>query len=132
MPGMKVFANIVLVTIYAISSFGIGIKQFYCCGKLKSTSISYVQKETGGKCGMGKCKRNCCKHKYHFFKLDDKHVASNVLNVPEKQSCEINIHFPVEQFSWIGHQPSVTSYNSHAPPLHNGLPVYILNCVYRI
>ena len=130
---MKKLANILLVTMYAISCIGIGIKQFYCCGKLKSTSISYVQQQcVNEKCGIGKCKSGCCKDDYRFFKLSEDHIASSYLFAPEKQISEWNNIYPAEQVLAARFQQIPVAHKSHAPPLRHGIPAFVLNCVYRI
>lgn len=130
---MKKLANILLVSMYAISCIGIGIKQFYCCGKLKSTSISYVQQQcVNEKCGIGKCKTGCCKDDYRFFKLSEDHIASSYLLAPEKQESEWHAIYPAEQVLITRFKPVPVSNKSHAPPPRYGVPAFVFNCVYRI
>ena len=128
---MKKIALILLISIYALSSFGIGIQQFYCCGKLKSTSISFVQ-DTKEKCSKENGMSGCCKTKYQSFKVKDTHIAAHAISNPVKYfSAAIIFNSSFENTALAQQQPVVIN-PSHAPPLHNGLPIYILHCVYRI
>lgn len=129
---MKTIANILLVSIYAISSFGVGIKQFYCCGKLRSTNISYIQQVPKEKCAMGKCKSGCCKNKFSFYKLNSNHVAADYLTVPSKEAGVLANFFPFFVSNNLVFDQNKFAYNNHAPPPRHGVPVYILNCAYRI
>ena len=128
---MKKIALILLTIIYALSSFGIGIKQFYCCGKLKFTSISFVQ-DAKERCSKGNERSGCCKTKYQSLKVKDTHITADAINNPVKYfSAAIIFNSSFENAALAQQQP-VVSNPSHAPPLHNGLPIYILHCVYRI
>jgi hypothetical protein len=132
-PASEKTGQYITIAIYAISGFGVGIKQFYCCGKLKSTSISYVQERgTYEKCGMGKCKPGCCKNKYHFFKLSENHIAADYLLAPGKQVSELHDFYPAYQVTETAFEQVTVTNNSHAPPPRYGIPAYIFNCVYRI
>ena len=85
---MKKIALLLLINIYALSAFGIGIKQFYCCGKLQSTSISFVQNPTE-KCDNGGEKSGCCKTKFQSLKVKDSHIAADAINNPVKHFSEV-------------------------------------------
>lgn len=128
---MKKIALILLISIYALSSFGIGIQQFYCCGKLKSTSISFVQ-DAKEKCSKENGMSGCCKTKYQSFKVKDTHIAADAISNPVKYfSAAIIFNSSFENTALAQQQP-VVSNPSLAPPLHHGLPIYIFHCVYRI
>ena len=128
---MKKIAVILLLSIYSLATLGIGIKQFYCCGKLKSTSISFVL-DAKEKCGMGNEKSGCCKTKFHTLKVKDTHIAGDAVNNLVKHFSEIVICNPAfESIGLVQLQVAVNN-PSHAPPLHQGTPLYILNCTYRI
>ena len=128
---MKKVAIILLISIYATSTFGISIKQFYCCGKLKSITVS-IGTETTNKCKKGDDTGNCCKTKFRFYKVKDTHFATDLFNIPAKHYTQLpaltsSVAIQVTTFK----KPVVTN-SPHAPPLFNGVPLYISNCVYRI
>ncbi|TKK66321.1 hypothetical protein FC093_17200 [Ilyomonas limi] len=128
---MKKIALILLILIYAISTFGVGLKEFYCCGKLTSISISLV--DTGkDKCKKGDSKDDCCKSKYQFLQVKDKHFASVHPSLPLKYSIALvptNLSF--HTVSLLPKKIDVIN-GSHAPPIISAVPIYITNCAFRI
>ncbi|MES1224754.1 MAG: hypothetical protein ABUT20_55195 [Bacteroidota bacterium] len=128
---MKKIALIVMVCIYALSSFGVGIRQFYCCGKLESTTISFEQ-EAKVKCGMGDENSGCCKTEFKSLKVKDNHVAADGIGSPVKHFTDFHISTPNIEVMTLAKKPMAIANPSHAPPLHDGIPVYILNCNFRI
>lgn len=128
---MKKIALLLLINIYALSAFGIGIKQFYCCGKLQSTSISFVQNPTE-KCDNGGEKSGCCKTKFQSLKVKDSHIAADAINNQVKHFSEVINFTPSFENQKLLLQQTVVNNRSHAPPLIHGTPLYILHCLYRI
>ena len=128
---MKKVAVILLLSIYSLATFGIGVKQFYCCGKLKSTSIALVQ-DANEKCNMGNAESGCCKTKFHTLKVKDSHIVNYAITNPIKHFSEIITFNSSFESIGLAQQQVVVNNPSHAPPLHQGIPLYILNCIYRI
>lgn len=128
---MKKIATILLICIYGLSSFGVAIKQFYCCGKLKSTSITFTLAKRDN-CGVGDTKNGCCKDKIHFFKVKDNHIGADVINNPVKQFSELHLPIPIFEINPTIISQVTVANKSHAPPLRNCNALYILHCVYRI
>jgi hypothetical protein len=128
---MKQIALILLICIYALSSFGVGIKQFYCCGKLKSTSVSLVE-DSKEKCAKGDKKSGCCKTKFNSLKVKDTHIAADDISNPVKHFTDIHLFIPSFELVALVNEPMDIANPSHAPPAHHGIPVYILNCNFRI
>ena len=128
---MKRLLLIPLILIYSISIFGMNVKSFYCCGILKSVSITFKseQKKSEQKTSFGK---DCCKTTYQTFQVKDNHLASTDVNIPAKQFVQIvfipNLYFSPDV---ILHEVTY-NYQSHAPPLHKHAPLYISNCIFRI
>ena len=128
---VKKLVLIVLISIYTTATFGIGVKSFYCCNKLKSTTITFTvtAKE---KCNTKGMKGGCCKTKFQFFKVKDNHVAADNVISPAKSFTDLHFTIPSFQMLTAVPQQIIVAHYSNAPPLHNGLPIYIFNCVYRI
>lgn len=129
---MKKFTVISLLCIYALATMGFSLKEFYCCGKLKSISLTIADD------GKAKCKNGdsntdgCCKNKFQYFKVKDNHVSAAKTILQGSFVSVLDTQFPALQdvpFSCIKQN---TSYQSNAPPLHNGVPVYLSNCVFLI
>ena len=81
---MKRISLIFLLLIYTLSSFGIGVRQFYCCGKLKSTKVTFIQTENK-KCSKDDGTTDCCKTKFKSIKVKDSHFAADGINIAGKQ-----------------------------------------------
>ena len=128
---MKTLSLLFLITIYSISSFGLGIEKFYCCGHLKSVSLSLVATEKN-KCGKDGVASGCCKSKFQSFKVKDNHVSAvNTAFVKTFSFVPI-----LSLFQPIGFFKSFTGVISTAyyspPPLPLLIPLYISNSVFRI
>jgi hypothetical protein len=128
---MKKVALILLISIYAISTLGVGLKEFYCSGKLKSISISIVP-DAKQKCGNGDDKSGCCKNKYQYIKVKDSHVKADYIGSAVKVfTVPHTFTSPFKIFLLATPQLNLAN-RSNAPPLHPGVPDYIFNCVFRI
>lgn len=122
---MKRTALILLTAVYLLSLVGIGVSRFYCCGKLASVKLTYASADHNDK-------DNCCKNDVKSFKVKDTHVnaASFALTdlspviLPSLSTCSATI-LVKEQMTTIGYQ-------SNAPPGNLAIPIYTLNCAYRI
>ena len=128
---MKKISLILLIAIYSLSTFGIGVKQFYCCGKLTSTDISIVQKDTKDNCGKGNMD-GCCKIKFQSLKVQDSYVAADGITTPVKYFTDLHLFTPYLELPMLASKPLDIANATHAPPLHHGVPIYILHCVYLI
>lgn len=127
---MKKIVLIILISIYSLSAFGVSLKEFYCCGKLKSITV-IVADEGKDKCGKADSKDGCCKTKYQFFKVKDKHLTTVDLTTPVKHFTDIVFFKSIYQSLLLPHRVQVIS-GSLSPPLHTGVPIYISNCVFRV
>jgi len=129
---MKKITAILLITVYSLSVLGIGVRQFYCCGKLKSTSLTFIQ-EAREKCSKSDAMKGCCKTEFKSLKVKDSHVADYVITGFVKHFTELYVAIPSFEIQAPASELVVVTNTSHAPPpkLH-GVPVYILNCNYRI
>ena len=129
---MKKVSAILLLTVYALTTLGIGIRQFYCCGKLKSTSLTLVQ-EFKEKCKNSDGMKGCCKTQFKSLKVKDSHINADGITVLVKHFTELHLATPLFEVKAPANEPVVVANASNAPPpkLH-GVPIYILNCTYRI
>ncbi len=129
---MKKFKIILLVCIYALATMGFSLKEFYCCGKLKSVSISLTG-DSNAKCKNGDTKTaGCCNNQFHYFKVKDNHISSVQEALANQFVAVLDIFFPSFQEIALGTPEAKLTYQSHAPPSFNGVPVYLSNCVFRI
>jgi hypothetical protein len=122
---VKRTALLFLTAIYLLSLVGIGVNRFYCCGKLTSVTLTYAPADHTDK-------NNCCKHESKSFKIKDSHVTVNttvlspsipaILPAPAYQTA-VNI---------LIEQATHSNYQANAPPGNPDIPIYTLNCAYRI
>ncbi|MEO7394596.1 MAG: hypothetical protein ABIU11_06600 [Chitinophagaceae bacterium] len=128
---MKKIALILLISMYALSSFGIGIEQFYCCGTLKSTSISFLR-EVKEKCSKGDEKNGCCQTQFTSLKVKDTHIPAGAISSSVNIFPDIVLfNSPFDGVELLTHQTIVNN-PGHAPPLLKDTPLYILNCNFLI
>ena len=129
---MKRASLILLICCYSLATIGLSLKQFYCCGKLSSVTVVLAPEEKKAHNG-GYEEPGCCNNKYQFFKVNDNHFAGNTSKVPCKPFIDLGSFIPC--FRQIFSLPSATTMvanNTNAPPLHNGVPGFIFNCVFLI
>lgn len=102
-------------------------------GVLRNTTLSYTNiAPTKADCKMAERMKNCCKSKKQLLKVKDQHIYGGTLDLLAK-------FFPV-LFNFTNSDtahivPNVSTqqlHYSHAPPVVPKIPVYILNCNYRI
>jgi hypothetical protein len=122
---VKRTALLFLTAIYLLSLVGIGVNRFYCCGKLTSVTLTFASADHTDK-------DNCCKHESKNFKIKDSHVTVNttvlspsmpvILPMPAYQAA---VNIQTEQANHI-------NYQANAPPGNPHIPIYTINCAYRI
>ncbi len=128
---MKKLGLILLFCIYAAASFGVSIKQFYCCNQLKSTTISYAAVEESS-CGMSHKMKNCCKTKVKFIKSQVTHFAKTGLTSMPSLELHTNTtsFYSINQL--VSYKGAIAVPQSNPPPLQTSVPLYQFYCNYRI
>ena len=127
---MKKILSILLIIIYSSAVFGMSVKEYYCCGKLSSVSVSF---NTAGKIDEPK-KGGCCKTKFHVSKVKENHIASDAVafNTKHFSHTDFIIPYTIDICRFTGSLP-VKANAIHGPPLvYDSTPIYIYNCVFRI
>lgn len=125
---MKRSVLFLLTAIYIVSCMGMSVNRFYCCGKLTSTTFSYGAADNS----QSGSKDKCCGHEKQSFKVKDSHFSATSisLNHPVPAILPSFISLANEAVAGILHTKIV--YKGNAPPGHSDIPVYTLNCAYRI
>lgn len=132
---MKKFAVTTLALVYLSSSIGATMHMHYCMGEVASWGLGNQESKTCSNCGMEKSEQNdkgCCKDKDTFLKNSiDQKVTESFFQIKQLMTAGMPSSF-AEIPSFI--IPSVTEEDpiSPAPPPNHGIPIYILNCFYRI
>ena len=127
---MKKVALILLICSYSLATMGFSLKEFYCCGKLKSVSLVLTpsKKQTCNK-GDGS---GCCDNKYQFYKVKDNHLSGKAVDIPLNYFTDLDLFTSeFQSISFVTQAIDVIN-GSHAPPLYTGVPIYISKCVFRI
>jgi hypothetical protein len=121
---MKRTALIFLTAIYLLSLVGIGVSRFYCCGKLTSVTLTYAIADHTDK-------NNCCKHESKSFKVKDSHVTVNTIVLSQSISVLPASAYQIA-VNMLTEQDTPVNYQANAPPGNPDIPIYTLNCAYRI
>ena len=122
---MKRSALIVLTAIYLLSCVGFGVNRFYCCGKLTSVKLTYAVADHSDK-------DNCCKNDVKSFKVKDTHVNSVSFALSELSAAILPVDHQWTTHTIVAEQIHQTGYQANAPPGNPAVPIYTLNCAYRI
>lgn len=128
---MKKSAVILLILIYSLSSFGVALKEFYCCGQLRSITVTLADVERNDSEKKDK-KGGCCNTEFQSFKVKDNHVASGHITTPPVLYSDLHTNFLSFQGVILPLDNEKTTDVSYPPPLHPGISIYISNCVFRI
>ncbi|HTC00478.1 MAG TPA: hypothetical protein VK705_07330 [Ferruginibacter sp.] len=122
---MKKFSLILLILVYTSSTFGMVVKEFYCCGKLRSVSLSFSteSKQKAEKKTIG---TGCCKTKYFSSKVKDNHVQADAIAFDANHFVQLDTHLSsFKLICFVNPQVNVTSGINDPPLLHSNTPVYI-------
>ena len=128
---VKKITLILLIGIYAVSVSGYSVKGFYCCDNLTSVKISFSE-NTHNHPLKSTDKSRCCKTTYQYFKVKDNHFAADHINAPAKFFAEVQLFSETSQpLLFASHKVNI-SHRSNAPPLYNGVSLFVANCTYLI
>lgn len=126
---MKRTALLILTLLYTLSSFGMSVERFYCCGKLAHTT--YAIGDNGNQEAKAKKADNCCKTVKTTFKVKDNHFSTKtVLDFKNAVAVIVPVFFvpgPPEQAA----SPVLNVYDSQAPPVYR-TRLYLLYANFRI
>ncbi|HMG83326.1 MAG TPA: hypothetical protein VK559_09860 [Ferruginibacter sp.] len=129
---MKKISLILLILIYTSSTFGMVVKEFYCCGKLTSVSFS-LENDSKVKNGKQVNLPDCCKTKAFSSKVKDNHTPSFAVVSPVKYFTQIEPHFSALKVVPLANSEFDFTSGAHDPPLlHSSTPIYIFIRVIRI
>ncbi len=127
---MKKAILILFILIYSLATMGFSLKEFYCCGKLKSTTFSLMQ-HSQQECNKGDAK-GCCDNKYKVFKVKDTHISAKNIDNPANYFTDLQFDTPTFSITPFSFLRTLLANRTHAPPLYQGVSIYLYNCVFRI
>ena len=130
---MKKFLVTILAFVYLTVSSGATVHLHYCMGKLFSWGLMEKKDGTCGTCGMYKiAQKGCCHDEHKQVKIEkDQKVSEYAFQYLIKYSDAAQVSLidlpAVYYASTILSNPSV-----HAPPRQGTVPIFVLNCNFRI
>jgi len=127
---VKRTALILLTATYLLSCLGLGVNRFYCCGKLTSVTFSYGTNDNSSK--DSNKKDNCCKNEKQSFKVKDSHFNIVFFSLNHPAPATIASFNNLNNETIVSTLPAKIVYKGNAPPGHSDIPVYTLNCAYKI
>lgn len=128
---MKRVTAISLLLLYSLTLVGLGVKQFYCCGKLMEVSLGLAD-ATEHACKKDLEKKNCCETAFKTLKVEDSHFSAEGVNIPATFFFTlVGIQVPSWSIEPLIERPYHIHYGN-GPPLYSHIPTYMLNCIYRI
>jgi hypothetical protein len=127
---MKKLTLIVYLLLYCASSFGVAIRQFYCCSRLESTLLllSSVEKDNSR---SKDDKKGCCDTRFQSFKVKDYHAPAANVNAPTLFAVDLHLLYLVSIFSGMA-APKATAPSIHSPPINRTVSLCVINSVFRI
>lgn len=129
---MKKFLVTILAITYLTATSGATINMHYCMGKLMNWDMAQKQVAKCGNCGMEKSgHKGCCKDEQKKLQIEKDQKASESVYQFHKASADaVTIVYP----DIFVHFSSVATRNpvAHAPPLIKAVPLFLLNCNFRI
>ncbi len=75
---------------------------------------------------------NCCKTKYTFCKVKDTHFSEPAFKSASQDYSIVALPLYEQNNPFTSQVFSVVSFFSNPPPLHRAIPIYKLDCVFRI
>jgi len=127
---MKRTALLLLTAIYLVSCLGMSVDRSYCCGKLASVKLSYGATDNNKKAAAKK--NNCCRNEKQGFKVKDNHISITPFSLSHPTVAFIPSLIIADNKNIDGLYHTKTIYKANAPPGRPFIPVYTLNCTYRI
>jgi hypothetical protein len=109
---------------------GIGVNRFFCCGKLASVTLTYGSDDNTGKDAAKN--DNCCKTEKQSFKIKDNHFNASGFNLMQPLPVILPSLYSYDHLSIAKAIIQCRPYQSNAPPGSPEVPIYTLNCTYRI
>jgi hypothetical protein len=127
---VKRTARILLTAFYLLSCLGMGISRLYCCGKLISVTLTYGATAKAGE--KQEKKNKCCKNEKQSFKIKDSHFSSTPLSLNHPLPAITPSFVCLNDKTIASNLHSKIIFTGNAPPGQADIPVYTLNCTYRI
>lgn len=128
---MKKLFVILLLLSYGLSSFGMTLYVHYCCGKIDKVDLVPVENT---QCPIGKkaTKKGCCDDRQVELKIKTnyKNEASAWLKCKGFNEVLFGSDFFTAVF--VAKDEALICSKVISPPFDTAIPIYKMNCIYRI
>lgn len=130
---MKKFLVTILALVYLTVSSGATVHLHYCMGKLIAWGLSDKKDGKCGTCGMMKAGHTgCCKDELKQIKIE-KHQKAVESAFQFLIISSDEVEAPSASLSLVYPSSSVlNNTTAHAPPRLGAVPIFVLNCNFRI
>ena len=130
---MKRFLVTILALVYLTVSSGATVNLHYCMGKLMSWDLSHKSEGKCGSCGMEKAgHKGCCHDEHKQLKVEkDQKASESAFKFLITSSDAVVVSFtdlPIVYPSSI----VLDNPTANAPPRLGAVPIFVLNCNFRI
>ena len=129
---VKRITLVLLTAIYLLSCIGMGVNRFYCCGRLVLVKLTYGAVDNTESKSSSPKKDNCCRHEKQSFKIKNTHFGGSFFSLIHPTPVIIQHITFIHAVSVSNSLYSGVTYHANAPPGHTDIPIYNLNCTYRI
>jgi hypothetical protein len=128
---VKRSALILLTLVYLVSCLGIAVNKFYCCGQLKTVSISTIENYVND-VNSSATTEKCCNQTSQTFKVKDQHIASSAVLLQSTPLFAIaHSKLALSELPSLSIKENIKTYYN-PPPNPSGNNIYNLFCNYRI
>lgn len=129
---MKKTLVTILAVIYIAVSSGATVNIHYCMGKPMNWDLAQKQEPRCAKCGMKKSvHKGCCKDEQKKLQIGkDQKVSESVFQYSQSANDAGITIYPVSSVSLSS--VAKKHFFAHAPPLTKEIPLFLLNCNFRI
>ena len=130
---MKKTLVTILALVYLTVSSGATIHLHYCMGKLMSWGLSDKKDGKCGACGMQKAgHKGCCHDEQKLVKSEKDQIAHQFafqfLNISTDAIAFNYMQLPL----LYPHSTVLENPTAHAPPRLGAVPIFVINCSFRI
>ena len=132
---MKKVVALILAVFYLSTSIGVTVNMHYCMDKIAGWGLNNKESNICSKCGMEKSNskdKDCCKDKHTNFKItEDQKITESTVQLAQQIVHIVPAYYnelPILYLSSVKEMGPMDD----SPPLRHCLPIYILNCDFRI
>lgn len=132
---MKKLLVAIFAFLYISTSVGATVHVHYCMGKLAGWEIGIAESKTCGKCGMQKSlqKQNgCCNDENRLIQNNtDQRITESAFQLTQSTTIAIPVSFFEIPLATI-FSVTIDKPGNNSPPRLGAMPIFILNCNFRI